>query len=131
MKTEKLRFMCGSRSEAGTSRVLLRSGIAAFGAVASDHSQFSQHGNPISEGMDLRAWLIGPVHWNFSDIVSPLSRHIEQFEIEAIGIDGGAAEEVLRDSPAEQLEAALRVGDSFEAAPLHDGIEQVAQHRSV
>ncbi len=109
----------------------MRSGIGALGVLSFDQGQFPQHGNPISEWMDFRAWLIGPVHRDFRDMIAPLPRDVEQFEIEAVAVDGGDAKEVLRDRPAEQLEAALCIGDSFEAAQPHDPIEQVTQERSV
>jgi hypothetical protein len=63
---------------------------------------------------------MGPIHRNFCDAVSALLRHIEQFEVEAIAVDRGDAKEVYCHCLAEQLESALRVGDSSEAAPQHN-----------
>lgn len=112
-------------------RILLQRGIATFGALSFDQGQFAQHGDPIAECVNLRAWLIGPIHRNFCDPVSALLCHVEQFEIKPIAIDGGHSKEICCHSSAEQFESALRVGDPSEAAPLHDEIEQVAQHGSM
>ena len=71
---------------------------------------------------------MGPIHRNFCDVVSALLRDIEQFDVEAIAVDGGDAKEVCCHSLTEQFESALCVGDSSEASFLDECVEQVAQN---
>ena len=118
-------------ADCGWLEILRLRGIGAPGPIPSDDSQFSQHGEAISEDADFRAWLIRPIHRNLCDVVSSLLRHVEQFEIEAITINGGDAKEVDSYRSTEQLESALRIGDPSEAALAYDEIEQVAKKSSI
>lgn len=64
-----------------------------------------------------------PIHRNFCDVVSALLRDIEQFDVEAIAVDGGDAKEICGHSLTEKFESALCVGDSSEASFLDKRVE--------
>jgi len=66
---------------------------------------------------------MGPIHRDFCDMVSALLCDVEQFEIEAIAINRRDSEEVCCHGLTEQFKAALRVGNSSEAALPHDGLK--------
>jgi hypothetical protein len=76
---------------------------------------------------DFGSRLVRPVDGHFSNPVAAALSYVEEFQVKAIPVDAGYSKEILGYGSFKELESALGVCNSGDAACLYDPIEDPAK----